>query len=145
MKRIVQALACVLTLLLWVGCYEDGARVPVSGTVTQDGQPVKAGKITFAPAEGTKGPAAGTLIENGRFRIPASEGPGTGDYVISVTPGEPPRRRLSVRQPAEASSADRQSIQVTRRITHDNGDIDLELSPKEEAENADGPNARNQR
>jgi hypothetical protein len=105
----------------------------VSGTVTQNGQPVKEGKITFAPAQGTNGPAAGALIENGRYRIPASEGPGTGDYVISVTPGEPPRKDLLMRQAPEAPPAASPSFQFTRKIEHGNGDIDLELSANDEA------------
>jgi hypothetical protein len=134
MRRIAQTLACVLTLLLCVGCHEDDTRVPVSGTVTQNGQPVKEGKITFAPAEGTNGPAAGASIENGRYRIPAAEGPGTGSYFISVTPGEPPRKKLPMGHPSEASSAESQSLRFTREIAHGSGDIDLELSAEKGVE-----------
>ena len=133
MRRIAQTLACVLALLLCGGCRDEGTRVPVSGTVTQDGQPVEEGRITFAPAEGTNGPAAGASIQKGRYRIPASEGPGTGDYVISVTPGEPPRKRLPMGQQSEASPAASPSFQFTRKIERGNGNLDLELSAKEEA------------
>ena len=133
MRGIVQTLPCVLTLLLCVGCHEDDTRVPVSGTVTQNGQPIKEGKITFAPAEGTSGPAAGASIQNGRYRIPASEGPGIGDYVISVTPGEPPRKDLLMSRRSEASPAHRQSFEFTRKMEQGSGDIDLELPANDDA------------
>ena len=133
MRKIAQTLACLLGLLLCEGCRDEGTRVPVSGTVTQNGQPIQEGKITFAPAEGTSGPAAGTSIQNGRYQIPASEGPGTGDYVISVTPGPPPRKRLPMGQHSEASPADGQSFRFTRKIDRDNGNIDLELPANDEA------------
>jgi len=134
MRRIVQTLACVLALVLCEGCRDEGTRVPVSGTVTQNGQPIQEGRIMFAPAEGTNGPAAGASIQNGRYRIPASEGPGTGDYVISVTPGGPPRKRLPMGQDSNVSPRGSRSFQFTRAIAHGNGNIDLELSPNDEAE-----------
>ena len=133
MKRIAQTCACVVALVLFEGCRDEGTRVPVSGTVTQNGQPIREGKITFAPAQGTSGPAAGASIENGRYQIPASEGPGTGDYVISVTPGAPPRKRLPMGQQSEAAPAASESFRFTRRIDRDNGSIDLELPASDEA------------
>ena len=137
MRAMLQTVACVLFLLPFVGCREEGTRVPVSGTVTQDGMPVKEGRITFAPARGTSGPAAGGKIENGSFQISASEGPGTGDYVISVVPGSPPRKGPAMGQAPEALPARAEAFEFTAEISHQRSQIDLELPSQEGPEQAD--------
>jgi hypothetical protein len=59
-------------------------RAAVSGQVTLDGQPLASGTITFFPSGATKGPAAGGEIIDGKFSIPAHEGPVVGTNRIEV-------------------------------------------------------------
>lgn len=80
-----RALLLAVGFALAAGCSDSGATV--SGQVTYEGEPVKQGYITFAPADG-KGPVAGGAITDGRYtvekltpgsklvRVEASSGPG---------------------------------------------------------------------
>lgn len=63
MRRIL-ALLAPLALVIASGCSDSGAAV--SGTVTYDGEPVKSGYVTFAPADG-KGPSIGAPITDGKY------------------------------------------------------------------------------
>ncbi len=63
----------------------DGqSRVEVRGSVTYQGTPVEHGMITFQPAHGSKGPAAGTGIVGGKFFLPAAKGPTAGPHEVEV-------------------------------------------------------------
>jgi hypothetical protein len=59
-------------------------RVAVEGTVTNQGQPVDKGLITFRPVRGASGVSAGTRIDAGRYAIPAHTGPVPGDYEVEI-------------------------------------------------------------
>lgn len=80
--------------LLWIAalasvsaCHGSNglARVEVRGNVTYQGAPVEHGMITFRPAHGSKGPAAGTAIVNGKFFLPAEKGPTAGSHEVEIT------------------------------------------------------------
>lgn len=63
----------------------DGlARVDVRGTVIYEGTPAKHGMITFRPVHGSKGPAAGTAIIDGKFHLPADKGPVIGAHEVEI-------------------------------------------------------------
>jgi hypothetical protein len=80
-------------LLIAAGCGSDtGGRIPVSGRVTYEGEPLPAGRILFTPAAGNRGPSAGGIIEAGRYRIRADEGPIVGEHTITVTTGGTPQK-----------------------------------------------------
>jgi hypothetical protein len=79
--------------LLWIAIlvsapacrHGDGlARVEVRGNVTYQGAPVEHGVITFRPVHGSKGPAAGTGIVDGKFFLPADKGPIAGPHEVEV-------------------------------------------------------------
>jgi hypothetical protein len=79
--------------LLWIAVlvsvpacrYGDGlARVEVQGNVTYQGTPVQHGLITFRPVHGSKAPAAGTGIVDGKFFLPAQKGPIAGPHEVEV-------------------------------------------------------------
>ena len=53
-------------LLAAAGC--GGGDATVSGEVSYEGEPVTAGYITFAPADG-KGPTAGGPIKDGKYTV----------------------------------------------------------------------------
>ena len=80
-------------VLIAVGCGSDtGGRISISGRVTYDGHPLPAGRILFTPADGNPGPSAGAIIEEGRYRLRAEEGPIAGEHTITVTTGGMPQK-----------------------------------------------------
>lgn len=72
-----------LSLFLVTGCGgPTGDRVPVSGEVTLDGQPLDRGSIEFHPdGEGT---LTGGMIVDGTFEIPAAQGAEPGNYSVRI-------------------------------------------------------------
>jgi len=80
-----------LGILLLGGCSgSDGPqRVPLYGEVTVAGSPVARGSISLLPAEGHPGPAATTLIKEGRYEFSSRDGPVAGPHrVIVVLEGD---------------------------------------------------------
>jgi hypothetical protein len=82
--RSAAFLSALLALLL-AGCGPGRGRVPVSGTVTFDGQPLENGAIRFGGEQGAAG--VGDIV-NGRFSMSetGSQGgvlPGNYDVLIS--------------------------------------------------------------
>jgi hypothetical protein len=75
-------LACAGGLVI-AGC--GGNRASVQGTVTYDGQPVDGGRIHFIPEGEPKGrPAVHAVIEQGRYYLPASQGPEFGRHRVEI-------------------------------------------------------------
>ncbi|HUE69312.1 MAG TPA: hypothetical protein VMP01_00345 [Pirellulaceae bacterium] len=67
------------------GCGESGPpRAAIEGEVTIGGQPLKAGRITFAPQAPTQGPATTLAIVAGRYQAERSHGPLVGLNLIQV-------------------------------------------------------------
>lgn len=64
-----------------LGCGGSG-RCPLEGAVTYQGTPVD-GVVSFFGADG--GPAAGALVREGRYSIPASQGLEPGTYKVTVS------------------------------------------------------------
>jgi hypothetical protein len=74
-------------MLLLVGCSgSDGPdRVPLTGEVTVAGSPVVQGAVNFLPAKGYSGPAATTVIEQGRYEFSKTDGPVAGPHQVIVS------------------------------------------------------------
>jgi hypothetical protein len=67
-------------LVLVTGC---GKSEPsVVGTVLLDGDPLPSGRIRFVPVEGTPGPDAGAVIDEGKYSI--TKGLTTGKYRVEI-------------------------------------------------------------
>jgi hypothetical protein len=81
---------CVLLgLLANSGCSgpkDRYARVPISGTVKLDGQPLMKGYIIFEPKGDQPTQTAG-MIQDGKFDVPRASGPVPGKYLVSVYSG----------------------------------------------------------
>jgi len=84
-------------MLTVLGC-GDTRRETVRGTVTLDGQPLKAGAIRFLPMENTDGPSAGSKIVDGQFEVPKDKGVFAGKFKVQITARRP--ARTPTRDPA---------------------------------------------
>lgn len=72
--------------LALAGCSDSGPqRAEVAGDIAIDGKPVEEGAINFIPDKGTKGPGAGGIIKNGKYRIPRAQGPVVGVNRVELT------------------------------------------------------------
>ena len=74
-------------LLFTLGCepkYDGPELVPVTGTVTRNGQPVAGASVVFTPAEGLV--ALGTTDDQGKFSLKtrAMDGAALGKHNVSV-------------------------------------------------------------
>jgi hypothetical protein len=70
---------CLGLLAFAIGCGKEGAkRGAIHGEVKLDGQLLEAGAVMFSPIEGTKGPATGGEIKNGRYELSGAAGPVVG-------------------------------------------------------------------
>ena len=86
----------VLVCVMLSGCGDGrGARVPVSGMVTIDGEPLQHGSVTFVPVK-IAGAAAraggGSIDEQGRFSVSSytpNDGLLPGKYQVMVGSAEP--------------------------------------------------------
>jgi hypothetical protein len=74
-----------LLVVLLAGCGDAGPpRVKVEGQVQVDGQPMKRGRISFVPIEGSVGPKAAGEITNGKYHLTRDEGPIVGRLRVEI-------------------------------------------------------------
>lgn len=73
-------------IAILVGCDNSSeGRGSVKGKVSFDGKPVEKGMVTFTPTGETKGPAAFATIENGAYKLKASDnGPVIGSHKVTL-------------------------------------------------------------
>ncbi len=71
-------------LLLTAGC-DMQPRLPVSGVVQFDGQPVEVGQIALYPMSGTAATEAASDIHNGRFELSGPDAVRSGKYRVHIT------------------------------------------------------------
>ena len=63
---------------------DSSGRASVEGKVTLDGNPIERGSISFYPYGQTRGMVAGGVIEQGRYSIPADQGPVIGQNRVEI-------------------------------------------------------------
>lgn len=78
MTRLAGIIVFAALLILAAGCSNGPRRASVSGSVLVDKEPLAEGSISFHPTDGTEGPEAGGIIKDGKYDIPASQGPVVG-------------------------------------------------------------------
>ena len=120
----------VLTLVAAVGC-SDGRpkRVPVSGQVLIDGDPVKGGSIQFIP-EGAR-PSSSDLDKDGRFTLQCFEkgdGAVTGKHKVIVAARAMEGEKLRWYAPQEYADIDTSGL--TEEITEATDSLLIELTWK---------------
>jgi len=82
-------------LVIFAGCNSAkpiAGSVPVSGTVTFNGQPLEQGEVWFAPESGGKGQPATGQIKNGKFTmVTTASSPAVvaGKYKVSIISNKP--------------------------------------------------------
>lgn len=91
-------LGCALAALavLVLGCGQQGPeRVPVSGTVTWNGEPLpsaehRPSRIYFVPAQGNEAPSTSAEIVNGEYTIESNGGVPVGKHRVRIEAYRPP-------------------------------------------------------
>jgi hypothetical protein len=79
----------LLALLSSVGCSgsrDPYSRVPISGTVKLDGEPLMRGYLIFEP-KGGQPTQSGGMISEGKFDVEESKGPVPGQYSVAIFSG----------------------------------------------------------
>jgi len=121
--------ACLLLPLL-SGC-GDGRpeRVPVSGTVTIDGEPVTAGYIRLIPPDAR--PAGGDIGPDGSFTLTTFEpndGAVTGEHVVTVIAMESRDNGTIMRFQVPAKYSDPSTSDLTVNISEPTDSLPIELT-----------------
>lgn len=129
-SKSVASLA-TLACLAFAGC-NDGrpTRVPVSGTVTLDGQPLTYGNVRFVPTSDR--PSSGKLDERGRFTLQCydgGDGAVVGPHRIQVSASEIIDGNKVVWHAPKAYSNFRSSG-LTYEVTESVDDLVIELASK---------------
>lgn len=78
----------IVMALSLAGCggASTGGRLPISGEVQLDGQPLDEGAIHFEPSVEEKIKMdSGTVIKNGKYQLTAEHGLPPGKYIVSIT------------------------------------------------------------
>lgn len=99
------AFGSVLFLML-PGCGGDGSvdgRVPVEGTASLDGTPIKRGTIELHP-KSADGTLTGGTILDGKFVIPAAQGAKPGKYQVRIFASEDKATETLEAAPGDSSA-----------------------------------------
>lgn len=67
--------------------------------IARRGLPIESGRIQFSPHNGNPGPVAWGKIAKGRYQISRGEGPGEGEYRVTVYAGELKPKASLIRAP----------------------------------------------
>jgi hypothetical protein len=86
MWRSLKRLLAPLSLVVVLGCGDNGGNYEISGTVTWDGKPIPKGFITFIPDKdkGNSGPGGGAEIVDGKYRTAKGKGIIGGPYIVKI-------------------------------------------------------------
>ena len=106
--------------LLLPGC-SPGQRAAVSGQVTLNGQPIENGMIAFIPTADGDAPSAWTKIIDGRYQIPAHQGPGVGPCRVEIRWAKKTGRKIPAVHPAGPI------IEETREVVPERHNLQSEL------------------
>jgi hypothetical protein len=125
-----------LLLTLFMGCNSSSQESQVVGSVKLDGDPIGPGTVVFAPVEGGRKPATGSIDADGNYSLNTSREAGlaAGKYAVAVSIREmpqnvkrgdrPPLGKLLIPEKYEQSSTSGLEYQVEPGTNT----IDIELS-----------------
>jgi hypothetical protein len=86
--RAISLVICVCVTTFFVGCggTSTGGRLPISGEVLLDGQPLDEGMIHFEPSIELKLRLdTGAIISKGKYQVSAEHGLPPGKYIVSIS------------------------------------------------------------
>ena len=111
-------------------CRNDNGlrRVEVRGKVTYQNAPVERGLITFRPASGSGGLAAGTGIVDGKFLIPAEQRPIPGRQEVEVKIVNVDNDSVKSGEPALLQRGTEQLRSFSQRVEITKGGNEFEFS-----------------
>jgi hypothetical protein len=126
--RLAAGAAIAAAFLVLAGCGGGGPKiVPVSGTVTIDGQPLTYGHVQVIPT-GWR-PASGRLDGNGRFTLTttvANDGCAVGTHPVAILAGESLTPE-TMKWHAPQKYSDIQTSNLTVTISGPTDDLKIEL------------------
>lgn len=145
--RRLTALALLGPVVLLCGCATpvDPSLVPVSGTVTADGQPLANATITFIPMDGTPGfGGVGKTDAAGRYTLAGSRdnAPGIppGEYRVAISkrlmpdgsemPPNTPPMESAAKESLPVTYSNPATTQLTAKVQPGGGPIDFALKVK---------------
>lgn len=137
----LRAAAGVLTTislcLFVVGCGPENTlgRLPIKGTVTLDGAPLSNGSIHFESVGGERPINTGSVIEAGKYEVPAEAGLLPGKFKVSISSSGGPTETISdpeqAMDAASAAPAENKNLIPAKYNT----DTELEAEVKADSEN----------
>lgn len=89
----------VVGVCLFTGC-GSSKDIPLRGKITLDGKPVPGpGIISFYAEPGTDSPNASTEFTDGKYEIPAAQGPSAGKFRVEITWPKPTGKKIPSAEP----------------------------------------------
>ena len=74
-----------VALVVVTGCWPQTDRLPISGKITLDGQPLDDGTVRFTSKGSEKLSASGAAVQNGEYHIPQDKGLPPGTYHVEIS------------------------------------------------------------
>lgn len=110
----MRQLSCILllfSLLLGSGCGKTDPlnRQAVSGKITLNGEPLKAGTIEFSPV--ANGTSSGASISSGEYSVPQAKGLPAGEYIVRISANDATEQPIEV--PGESNKISKELIPNT--------------------------------
>lgn len=130
-SRLAATTMAAITLIGLVGCGSGSGVVPVSGTVTLDGEPLAGALVSFYPQEEGKRFSTGTTDASGHYELVYTndqKGAATGKHTVKITtatvqgeggPARAPKEKL----PAKYNDASELTVDITSSSSSTNFDL----------------------
>ena len=123
--RMTMVLLAAGLLSTALGCGAE--KVPVSGQVTLDGQPVAGpGIIAFYPQPPSELAGASAEIIDGKYEIPAEQGVLPGTYRVEINWPKPTGRQLPSADPGMTVE---ERIEAVPEKYNENSELTVEIQP----------------
>jgi hypothetical protein len=114
---VLSAGAVAAVAMAGCGASDDLPRLPISGRVTYDGEPLTKAWIQFRP-EGNGGvTASGAMIEDGAYSIPRGDGLIPGNYRVAITKAEEPEGDANKPEVASAPKESTKTLKLKKGMS----------------------------
>ena len=121
-----------LLLALVLGCgkreYTGPRRMPLSGKVTVDGEPMQMGVISFLPQDET-GRVSGGPIKDGSYSVPEAMGATAGKYRVEIHWNKPTGKKI--RNPMDKDEMLDEMMEGLPEKYHEKSELTVEVNEKQ--------------